>query len=106
MCQYEENKAFIQKADVALRELFMRAKNTDELNFAASLSPEFRPYKQNSSVDAQYAFSDYASFLSRDSERDIRPRVAMAFYAHLAEASGFWEVVKNLIGVSQGASST
>ena len=101
-CQYNENRDFLRKAELALRELFVRAKRVDELNFAASLSPEFRPYRQNSAVDAQYAFSDYASFLSRDVESDIRPRVALAFYAHLAEASGFWEVVKNLIGVAQG----
>jgi hypothetical protein len=100
--QYEENRKFLDQAEPALRLLFLRAKQADELNFAASLSPEFRPYRQNSAVDAQYAFSDYASFLSRDVEPDIRPRVALAFYAHLAEASGFWEVAKNLIGVAQG----
>lgn len=101
-CQYDENREFLHKAKSAFRELFVRAKQADELNFAASLSPEFRPYRQNSAVDAQYAFSDYASFLSRNVEPDVRPRAALAFYAHLAEASGFWEVVKNLIGVAQG----
>jgi hypothetical protein len=101
-CQYDENRVFLQRAESAFRELFLRAKQADELNFAASLSPEFRPYRQNSAVDAQYAFSDYASFLSRNVEPEIRPRTALAFYAHLAEASGFWEVVKNLIGVAQG----
>ena len=99
---YPQNEAFLARAALAFRQLFERAKQVDELNFAASLSPEFRPYHQNSAADAQYAFSDYASFLSRDVEADIRPRVALAFYAHLAEASGFWEVVKNLIAVSQG----
>jgi len=102
-CKYQENRAFLRRAELSFRELFAAAKHADELNFAASLSPEFRPYRQNSAVDAQYAFSDYASFLSRDVESDLRPRVALAFYSHLAEASGFWEVVKNLIGVTQGA---
>ena len=101
-CQYEANRDFMVRAEAALRHLFTEALNADELNFAASLSPEFRPYLRNSAVDAQYAFSDYSEFLSRDTNVELRPRVALAFYSHLAEASGFWEVVKNLIGVSQG----
>src|SRR3990167_7446178 len=102
VCQYDQNKDFLSKAKSALQELFERARSLDELNFAASLSPEFRPYRRNSAVDAQYAFSDYANFLSRGVEEEIRPRVALAFYAHIAEASGFWEIPKNLISVCQG----
>lgn len=99
---FEENRAFLCLAESAFRKLFSAAKNADELNFAAALSPEFRPYKQNSAVDAQRAFSDYFSFLSNSKNEEIRPRVALAFYSHLAEASGFWEIVKNLLGIVQG----
>ena len=100
--QYEENAKFLQRADAGIRALFEAAKTKDELNFAASLSPEFRPYKRNSAVDAQYAFADYSLFLGRENEDDIRPRIALAFYSHLAEASGFWEVLKNLLEVARG----
>ncbi|HJW32519.1 MAG TPA: hypothetical protein VJ505_04050 [Holophagaceae bacterium] len=99
---FEENRAFLCQAETAFRRLFSAAKDADELNFAAALSPEFRPYKQNSAVDAQRAFSDYFSFLSNSQNEEIRPRVALAFYSHLAEASGFWEIVKNLLGIVQG----
>ena len=101
--RFAANRAFAGEADVALRRLFLESKASDELNFAASLSPEFRPYKQNSAVEAQHAFSEYSEFLARSEGESIRPRIALAFYAHLAEASGFWEVVKNLLGVLGGA---
>jgi len=101
-CRHEKNRVFAIAAAAALRRLFSEAKAADELNFAASLSPEFRPYKQNSAVEAQYAFSEYSEFLAKSEGDSIRPRVALAFYAHLAEASGFWEVVKNLLGVLEG----
>jgi hypothetical protein len=101
-CRYEENRVFAKQAEIALRRLFSDAKVADELNFAASLSPEFRPYKLNSAVEAQYAFSEYSEFLAKSEGESIRPRVALAFYAHLAEASGFWEVVKNLLCVLDG----
>jgi len=96
------NEIFFKKAEKAFREIFDKAKNIDELHFAFSLSPEFRPYRINTALDAQKAFNDYYEFLSENVKSPIHARVALAFYSHIAEASGFWEVLKNMLGIIEG----
>lgn len=103
MTDYNKNDTFLKKSESAFRRLFEEAKSRDELNFAFSLSPEFRPYTVNTALDAQRAFAEYSEFLmtySQDSP--IRIRVALAFYSHISEASGFWEIPRNLLGIIAG----
>jgi len=100
--EYSKNEEFLQKAEVAFREIFAKAKEIDELHFAFSLAPEFRPYTVNTALDAQNAFRDYCDFLQNNKKSPIHTRIALALYSHIAEASGFWEVLKNMLCVIDG----
>jgi len=99
------NEVFYDKAIVSFRELFQKAKETNELQFAFSLSPEFRGCQGpgwNTAEDAQRAFDDYARFIKKETDPGIRARVALSFYSHVSEASGFYEIPKNMLRVAEG----
>ncbi len=95
---------FLKKATEALGELFRRAQGKDELNFAISLAPEFRAYTRTSAIDAHAAFDEYVNFLQLEEfvKQNIRTRVMLQFYCHVAEAEGFWGVPMCLLGVLEG----
>ncbi len=97
-----KNKEFFQKAEEAFKKLFSAAKQEDELHFALSLSPEFRPYKINTALDARNAFDDYIKFLQENEKSSIHARISLALYSHISEASGFWEIPKNLLNIIDG----
>lgn len=98
------SSAFLSKADRALRHLFECAREKDELSFALSLSPEFKPYTLTSAIDAQKAYREYGEFLGLKQfhGQGIRVRVALAFYCHAAEAAGLWGVPMCMLGVIEG----
>lgn len=100
--EYSKNDEFLQKAEKAFKELFASAKKEDELHFAFSLSPEFRPYGINTALDAQNAFDDYVNSLQENEKSPIHARIALALYSHISEASGFWEIPKNLLSIIDG----
>src|SRR5262245_23481771 len=52
--------------------------------------------------DAHLSFDDYLNFLQEGPLTRIKARVAVAFYCHLAEASGFYEIPKNLLWLAGG----
>ena len=99
------NDEFNTQAIRAFRELFTRARNRDELQFAFALSPEFRGAQDpgwNTAHEAQRAFGDYLEFIRGERRPSIRARVALGFYSHLSEASGFYEIPKNLLRICDG----
>lgn len=46
------DNGFLQKAETEFRKIFSAAKNKNELHFAFSLAPEFRPYAINTALEA------------------------------------------------------
>lgn len=96
------NSQFHAAAKGAFQELFRRARSANELHFAFSLAPEFQPCRLTSAQDATVAFRDYYDFLVRYKGEPIQARIALAFYCHVAEASGFWEIPKNLLNILNG----
>ena len=52
--------------------------------------------------DAQVAFRDYLEFLQEGKPTSLKVRVALGFYCHLAEASGFYEIPKNMMRIVDG----
>ena len=53
------------------------------------------------------AIEDYVSYLNNTPETSrLKIRIALSFYCHLAEASGFYEVPKNMLRVAGRANST
>ena len=88
-----------------MRQLFELAKTKNELHFALSLNPEFRGIQGpgwSTAQDAHTAFDDYLNFLKEGQLTRLKARVALAFYCHLAEASGFYEIPKNMLRVAEG----
>ena len=92
-----ENEAFFAKLERTLRDLFDRARARNELHFALSLNPEFRGEQGpgwSTADDAHRAFDEYLAFLRKGEFTSLKARVALAFYCHLAEASGYYEIPK------------
>ena len=99
------NLAFYEKGKLAFRKLFDSAKARNELHFAFSLAPEFRGLREagwNTAMEAQVAFQQYSEFLRTNPDDAFKARVALGFYCHLAEASGLYEVLKNMLRVAGG----
>jgi hypothetical protein len=102
-----ENEAFFGKAERAFRNLFERARARNELHFALSLNPEFRGEQEagwSTAADANVAFNEYLAFIEKGEPTSLKARVALAFYCHLAEASGYYEIPKNMLRVVGGES--
>jgi hypothetical protein len=102
----KESDAFRNEATEAWTELFEAAKRKNELAFVQSLFGEFRGAAAagwNSAQECFVALHDYVDFLNKMPSTDrLRIRVALAFYCHISEASGFYEVPKNLLRVAEG----
>jgi len=101
----KENAAFFEKAEGALRALFDQARAANELQFVFSLIPEFRGAQDpgwNTAIEAQQAFDEYIAFLNEGELTPLKARIALAFYCHMSEASGFYEIPKNMLRVAEG----
>src|SRR3989442_9872339 len=102
-----ENERFFEKTERAFRDLFDRARARNEVHFVFSLNPEFRGEQApgwSTADDAYRAFAEYLAFLTDGEFTSLKARVALAFYCHLAEASGFYEIPKNMLRVVGGQS--
>jgi hypothetical protein len=103
-----DDGAFLVRAEVALRGLFVIAHSANELHFAQSLSPEFRGLSDagwNTAHELMAAVDDYVAFFKSAAPSRVNARIALGFYSHLAEASGFYEVPKNMLRVAEGLPS-
>lgn len=100
-----ENEAFYIKMERAVRYLFDTAKAKSELHFAFSLNPEFRGTRGpgwSTAEEARVASREYLAFINEPGVTALKARVALAFYSHLSEASGLYEVPKNMLRVAGG----
>jgi hypothetical protein len=101
-----ENEAFFAEAKAGLTSLFAKARQKNELHFALSLIHEMRGIQGpgfNTTDECFVAIEDYLSFLKSDATPSrLKVRVALAFYCHLGEASGFYEIPKNMLRVAEG----
>lgn len=95
---------FLDKARAALDNLFELARAKDELNFALSLSGEFKAYTYTSAMESQRAFRDFDEFMALDQfrGRPIRLRVAFSYYLYTAESVGLWCIPMAIMGVLAG----
>jgi hypothetical protein len=96
---------FERRVRAALTALFELAREKDEIEFALSLMPELRGVQGpgwNTAEDAKRAYQMYLEFINSNSETEMGCRVALAFYAHLSEASGYYEAPKNMLWIVTG----
>ena len=102
-----QNAAFYEKAERAFHKLFDAARTRHELHFAMALMPEIRGAQDagwNTAHETHLAFDEYLKFIETLEDSRMKCRVALAFYCHIAEASGFYEVPKNMLRIAGGQS--
>lgn len=99
---------FIGKCRSIFLDLFDRAKKVDEVQFAIALGPEMRGAQDvgwNTAIEATHTLEDYHRPLEiAPPDSSMRVRVGLSLYCHLAEASGFYEVPKNMMVIASGGS--
>ena len=101
------NDNFYEKVERAFRDLFEAARAKHELHFAMALMPEMRGMQDagwNTAEDTHHAFDEYIKFLEIQEDGRMRCRIALSFYCHITEASGFYEVPKNMLRIAGGQS--
>jgi hypothetical protein len=97
------DEQYTQRAEDAFRQLFELAKSKNEVQFALSLAPEFRGEQGpgwSAREETDRAFEEYLRFLEEGETTSFKIRVALSFYCHLSEASGFYEALKNLLRIA------
>ena len=96
------NEIFYEQLENAVRQLFDSAKEKNELQFVMALNPEFRGAQDagwNTAKEAMKAFDEYINFINNEEPTSITARVALGFYSHISEASGLYEVPKNMLRI-------
>jgi hypothetical protein len=103
--EQDPNQAFFEKAERALRDLFDRAKAAHELHFAMALMPEFRGEQDagwSTADESVRAYDEFAELVRSLPKTPARVRVVLAFYMHVAEGAGFYEIPKKLLLTIEG----
>ena len=103
--EQDPNQAFFEKAERALRDLFDRAKAAHELHFAMALMPEFRGEQDagwSTADESVRAYDEFAELVRSLPKTPARVRVVLAFYMHVAEGAGFYELPKKLLLTIEG----
>lgn len=96
---------YTTKCEAAWRELFSIAKEKEEMQFAMALNPEFRGMQDagwSTAEEAYRALDQYLELLQKLPSSPIKVRLALSLYSHLSEASGFYEVPKNMMRIASG----
>ncbi|WP_158932374.1 hypothetical protein [Acidisphaera sp. S103] len=98
-----EPKTFVVQLNEHLSHLYSFARQINELDFAASLSGEFRGMQDagwSTTITANEVF-DELSILSQKTQPISKAefRVMLMLYCQLSEAGGFYESLKNIMGV-------
>ena len=96
---------FCERAERALIELFSRAQAVAEVQFAFALSPEMRGMQDagwNTAVETFRAVDEFRAHINSMEFSAMKVRIALSLYAHVSEASGFYEVPKNMMRIASG----
>lgn len=89
----------------AFDQLFEAAKAREEVQFAMALNPEFRGMQDagwSTAAESMSAIDEYLELINGLSAGPMKIRIALSLYSHLSEASGFYEVPKNMLRIASG----
>jgi len=94
------------RAEAAIDALFADARTKSEIDFVLALNPEFRGIQDagwSPAEEVLRAIEDFSGFLNDGGVAiRLRVRAALGFYCNLCEASGLYEVPKNLMRILDG----
>lgn len=94
---------YLRKLSRQFSYLFAFARQIDELDFAASLSGEFRGMQDAgwaSTITAHEVFEEISNHSAHNRPRSkAEIRILLFLYCQLAEAGGVYETIKNLMGI-------
>ena len=96
---------FSERCESAWNDLFGAAKAQEEVQFALALCPEFRGMQDpgwSTAEEASQTLEEYLSLLEALEPKPIKARIALSLYSHLSEASGLYEVPKNMMRIASG----
>jgi hypothetical protein len=97
--------AFATRCSEAMSALFAMARTREEVQFAWALNPEMRGMQDagwNTAEESWVALDEYVNLIRRLPNDRMRVRVCLSLYSHLSEASGFYEVPKNMLRIASG----
>ncbi len=93
------------RCEAAWNALFALAKAQNEIDFAMSMQAEMRGMQDagwNTAHEALSALDEYVDLIQSLPEGRIKVRIGLSLYSHLSEASGMYEVPKNMMRVASG----
>lgn len=99
------NEAFYEKTEKAFRNLFSVAKQKNEIAFLWATMPEMRGMQDagwSTAAESFRAFDDYMKFLNDYPNCPIKVRICLSFYCNMSEASGYYEIPKNMLRICEG----
>jgi len=100
-----ENLEYLNALAAQLREVFVRAREKSELQYAFALMPENRNIQNQDWSRITETFRSIEEFLQFAQEGEMTPfkaRTSFAFYAHLGSADAFYEVPMNMLRIAAG----
>jgi hypothetical protein len=102
----DPNQEFCDKAVRALKGLCEKARAAQELHFAMALMPELRGAQDagwNTAEEAVRAYDQYFELVRLlDKDQIVRARLILAFYLHVADGAGFYEMPKKMMLTIEG----
>ena len=99
------NQAFYENAERGIRSLFTAAKSKNEIAFLWATIPEMRGMQDagwSTTAESFRAFDEYMKFLDNYPNSPIKIRIALSFYCNMSEASGYYEIPKNMLRICSG----
>jgi hypothetical protein len=100
-----ELEEYTVRCHAAWGELLAAAKAKEELQFAMALNPEVRGEQSagwSTAEESSRALDQYLELLKKLDPSPIKVRLALSLYSHLSEASGFYEIPKNMMRIASG----
>jgi hypothetical protein len=109
----EKNLEFLNKAIIAVNDLFLKAKATNHVQFLMSATPNSREIEDpqwDRYEGLSQAYDDFSSYMKRVTALHIKHkvvpridiRIGLGFYCHLGEATSFYVIIKNMMLVAEG----
>jgi len=101
----EMREAFVNRTQLALRELFEKAKAVDQVQFAMSLCPEFRGCQDPgwcTAEETKQFYDEICDYIRTEKNSPFKVRTVLCFYCHIYESSGFYECPENMMRLCEG----